>query len=87
MPTEYCATRTAPSRLPRIRGLGIRHNLPRLIPVKAIPEELPTLILVNQSGRSLMDIINDDVSGKLMVTAFCLLVFGVFLAIVVANLA
>jgi len=33
-----------------------------------------------------MDIINDDVSGKLMVTAFCLLVFGVFLAVVVTNL-
>ncbi len=34
-----------------------------------------------------MNTMNDDVGGKLMVTAFCLLVFGVFLAIVVANLA
>ena len=58
----------------------------RLIPVKAMPEELPTLVFVNQFGRFLMDIINDDVSGKLMVTAFCLLVFGVFLAVVVTNL-
>lgn len=31
-----------------------------------------------------MQILHDD--GELMVTAFCFLVFGVFLAIVVANL-
>jgi hypothetical protein len=34
-----------------------------------------------------MNTMNDDVIGELMVTAFCLIVFGVFLAVVVANLA
>ena len=34
-----------------------------------------------------MNTLAEDVSGKRMVTAFCLLVFGVFLAIVVSNLA
>ncbi len=33
-----------------------------------------------------MNTMNEDASGERMVTAFCLLVFGVFLAIVVANL-
>ena len=58
-----------------------------LIPVKAIPEEPPKLIFVNPIARRPMNTLNEDVSGKLVVTAFCLLVFGVFLAIVVSNLA
>jgi len=58
-----------------------------LIPVKAIPEELPRLFLVNPIARRPMNTLNEDVSGKLVVTAFCLLVFGMFLAIVVSNLA
>ena len=33
-----------------------------------------------------MQLFHDGVDGERMVTAFCLLVFGVFLAIVVANL-
>ncbi|MGB5146799.1 MAG: hypothetical protein WBN86_06700, partial [Porticoccaceae bacterium] len=59
----------------------------RLIPVSAIAEQPPTLVFVTQIARPLMNTMHDDVGGKLMVTAFCLLVFGVFLAIVVANLA
>jgi hypothetical protein len=58
-----------------------------LIPVSAIPGQPPTLIFVTQIPRSLMNTMNGDASGELMVTAFCLLVFGVFLAVVVANLA
>lgn len=58
-----------------------------LIPVKAIPEELPRLVFVNLIARRPMNTLAEDVSGKRMVTAFCLLVFGVFLAIVVSNLA
>jgi len=59
----------------------------RLIPVSAIQEQPPTLVFVTQIARSLMNTMNEDASGERMVTAFCLLVFGMFLAIVVANLA
>ncbi len=33
-----------------------------------------------------MDLIEEKIGGEAVVTAFCLLVFGVFFAVVVANL-